>query len=166
MKTKLFLIAALVIAFAFISCSEDNAVNDNKNEEEIISLAGTKWKLVGFFDVEKNELTEAEPKDCEECYTLTFHTDTTFSGRTTTNVIGGLAEGKYKIDYITNTLCINWYTTTQVGERGDGELYSQILRKQFLEKNQPFTIENTSPKTLELYYNEGKNYLKYKEIKE
>ena len=39
-------------------------------------LAGTKWKCVGVASVETGEIIrEFEPKDCEECYTLTFKTD-------------------------------------------------------------------------------------------
>ena len=41
------------------------------------SLVNTKWKLVGWMNDETGVLTELEPKDCEECYTLTFDTDST-----------------------------------------------------------------------------------------
>ena len=39
-------------------------------------LANSTWKLVGIFDAETNTLIkELEPTHCEECYTLTFNTD-------------------------------------------------------------------------------------------
>ncbi|MDR1918421.1 MAG: hypothetical protein LBQ65_02100 [Tannerellaceae bacterium] len=47
-------------------------------------LAGTKWKLGGFLDVKTGKLTVVEPRDCEECYKLTFDTDSTASGRSIT----------------------------------------------------------------------------------
>jgi hypothetical protein len=44
-----------------------------------ISLEGTKWKLAGVVDVETGVLRDLEPKDCTECYTLTFDTNHTAS---------------------------------------------------------------------------------------
>jgi len=38
-------------------------------------LTGTKWKLEGIYDSYSKELKILEPKDCEECFTLTFITD-------------------------------------------------------------------------------------------
>ena len=40
-------------------------------------LTGTKWKLVGIVDSPSKKLTAVEPTDCEECYTITFDTDST-----------------------------------------------------------------------------------------
>ena len=40
-------------------------------------LKDTKWKLVGKVNGKTGVLKELEPKDCEECYTLTFGTDYT-----------------------------------------------------------------------------------------
>ena len=39
-------------------------------------LKGTSWKFAGIIDTLTGELEELEPKDCEECYTLTFVTNT------------------------------------------------------------------------------------------
>ena len=41
------------------------------------SLINTKWKLNGIVDVETGTVTELEPKECRDCYTLSFGTDYT-----------------------------------------------------------------------------------------
>ncbi|MDR0567129.1 MAG: hypothetical protein LBG47_08875 [Prevotellaceae bacterium] len=46
-------------------------------KDEITSLAGTKWKLTGFVDATTNASTTPMPKDCKECFTLTFDTEYT-----------------------------------------------------------------------------------------
>lgn len=55
----------LIMASCFFSCKKDTPLKD------------TKWKLVGIMDVQTGALKELEPKDCEECYTLTFNTENT-----------------------------------------------------------------------------------------
>ncbi|MCL1936913.1 MAG: hypothetical protein FWF52_00775 [Candidatus Azobacteroides sp.] len=41
-------------------------------------LAGTQWSLVGSIDAETGELTEYQhPKECNDCYSLDFDTDST-----------------------------------------------------------------------------------------
>jgi hypothetical protein len=39
------------------------------------TLRGTGWKLSGMVDVQTGVLTELEPKDCVNCYSLMFHGD-------------------------------------------------------------------------------------------
>jgi hypothetical protein len=68
-KVYFFLLAMCLIGMA---CKEDKS----KKEEES-SSKNTKWKLVGIMNMNTGILQELEPKDCEECYTLTFDTDTT-----------------------------------------------------------------------------------------
>ncbi|MDR1199497.1 MAG: hypothetical protein LBK94_10910 [Prevotellaceae bacterium] len=63
----------LLLAGMVLSCGKDN-------EKENVSLKGTKWKLEGIVDAKTGILTELEPKDCEECYTLTFDTDISAHG--------------------------------------------------------------------------------------
>ena len=41
------------------------------------SLINTKWKLTGIVDAKTGAVTELGPKDCRECYTLSFGTDYT-----------------------------------------------------------------------------------------
>jgi hypothetical protein len=57
--------------------------SDNE-KQDIIPLRGTSWKLAGFVDVGTGVLTVPEPQDCKECYTLTFDTDYTATGRSIT----------------------------------------------------------------------------------
>ena len=128
-----------------------------KNTLQETDLQGTKWKLIGIVDTQIGDLTELEPKDCDECYTLAFDTDDTFSGQLADNIMFG----KYKVDYETDVLC---FTEIAVSEMlsiwGEYEiLYWQILRK-----IRYFTIEDIYPKILHLYYNDGKDYLKLKKI--
>ena len=56
--------------------------NGNGNDttypnDTIYLLEGTKWKLMGIVNDQTSVLEELKPKDCEECYTLTFDTDST-----------------------------------------------------------------------------------------
>jgi hypothetical protein len=91
MKIKLFLIAALVAAFAFTSCSEDNTVNENGKENEN-PLVGT-WEWILKENISNNEITPADNKtilnifaldtilDSEQKYAVTyevFSADTLF----------------------------------------------------------------------------------------
>ena len=88
MKTKIFKFAALllIVAGSFYNC-QSNDENNNEapdvtrpegqdGDGTTLSLMGSKWKLVGIVDPE-DALQVLEPKDCEECYTLTFDTDYT-----------------------------------------------------------------------------------------
>ena len=159
------------VNISFISYNENGIIKDinfvvSFSDEVMnstdVSLKGTTWKLVGIVDVKTDDLTELEPKDCVGCYTLSFDTDDTFRGLTTSNVI----MGNYEIDYRIHTLRFSNTEGTEVGEVGDGYLYIQILWSLFVPKNQPFTVKNTFPKILYLYYNDGKNCLMYKEVKQ
>ena len=68
MKTKVIktITILLVLAACLASCSKD-----------ITSLEGTKWKLTGFVDATTGVLTTPIPKDCKNCFTLTFDTEYT-----------------------------------------------------------------------------------------
>jgi len=66
-KTKNIVLLAGICAAVLLAAG----CNDDKNV-----LANTKWKLVGIVNTETGEIKELEPKDCEECYTLTFTTGT------------------------------------------------------------------------------------------
>jgi hypothetical protein len=62
-------IAILLILAGVVACGKEE-------NNEINTLKGTKWKLAGIVDA-TGKLTELEPKDCEQCYTLEFDTDST-----------------------------------------------------------------------------------------
>jgi len=132
----------------FINGAQVYCYNDNTLAK--VNLGGSKWKLIGIVDVQTGDLAELEPKDCDECYTIAFNTDNTFEGRTTSNII----MGNYEIDYSTHNLRFANIGGTEVGEVGEGYKYAEILWK-----IQSFTTKDTY---LNLYYNDNKNYLKYK----
>ena len=131
-----------------------------KNTLLEINLQGTKWKLIGIVDIQTGVLTELEPRDCNECYTITFDTDGTFSGVTSNNVIN---YANYVIDYNTEMFYITDIVGTEMGEEGNGYLYSQILWK--IQSFKVWEVQSKVKGTcLYLYYNESNNYLKYKKI--
>jgi len=151
MKKKILTLVIFlsVLAGSFSACKE-------KIDNDITFLEGSSWKLVGIVDSQTSVLTEFEPKDCNECYIIVFDTDSTFSGQTTSNIFWG----DYEIDYNTHTLRFANMIGTEVGEYGDGYKYGEILNK-----IHAFKVSSTTyPRMLHLYYNDGKNYLKYKEI--
>jgi hypothetical protein len=45
------------------------------------TLRGTKWKLTGMVNTQTGGVKELEPKNCDECYTLTFWGDFVISSR-------------------------------------------------------------------------------------
>jgi len=124
------------------------------NKEEKDLLINTKWKLVGFVDVEIGEIKEAEPTsvECENCYTLTFKKYQKWEGRSSSNSM----EGKYKINYNKHNICLfnGKGFMTEVGEFSDGNLYVKSLRQVDF-----FSIQENE---LKLYYNNKQNYLLYK----
>ena len=159
MKNICYILLAICLIGVGCERYEPTTDNDINGNDTILctSLGDTEWKLVGIVDVETDTLIkELEPKECEECYTIAFDTDSTFSGRTTINLI---MCGKYEFDYDTCMYRISGYIITEAGESGDGYLYCQIFVK-----NQYFTVKDTYPRTLHLHYNDGKNYLRYKKI--
>ena len=147
------------MAGGFSACKEEPK-EEPKEPKDTSSLVNTKWKLIGIVDVETDSLTEPEPKpnDYDKFYTLTFDTDSTFSGQATNNRIIPF-HSKYEIDYVTRTLLFTAIVTTEAMDLGDGELYRKILKK-----IQSFTINNVHPRQLHLYYDDSKKYLKYNEV--
>ena len=77
MKTLRFTAILLFAAGMFFSCKNTNDDDQTTltNGTDLI-LKGTKWKLAGITDP-TGSLKVLEPKDCAECYTLTFETDST-----------------------------------------------------------------------------------------
>ena len=95
-KVTLFLLCVVsALFFMASSCGKQNSVSDENSEVSITRngeeeeeggndadkgdypLKGTQWKLVGRFDAYKDQLITLGPKNCEECYTLWFDTNTT-----------------------------------------------------------------------------------------
>ncbi|WP_160150033.1 META domain-containing protein [Parabacteroides sp. Marseille-P3160] len=140
----------LLITLSFLSLFEIGGCDDSDkfSEPELLKT----WKLVGFGTTENNEIQTVKPEDCEECYTLTFHEDGTFSGQTSTNQV----TGKYKISYQDKELKILNLGGTEINELYDGKLYVESLLK----------VESYSitERGLELYYNSKKQFLLFKPI--
>jgi hypothetical protein len=154
MKTKFLILSGIL--FLSTGCSnigdlfnENNAANAEINENSDISLEDTQWKLSGITDVETNEIKALEPKDCEDCYTLKFESDSIAIGKSSSN-------GVYVELLNANSLRIG--TMTEIAERGDGNLFSDIINQEI----ESYLLEDYK---LKIFYNEGKNYLLYEPIK-
>jgi len=127
---------------------------------EKITLQGS-WKLIGIVDVQSGELKVLEPKDCDACYTLIFYSDNTFGGRTIKNSLWG----KYEIDYKTSTLKIIESVQSEIAESKEAELFTNLLIILCYTNTQSFfTVVNTHPRILHIYYPDGNKYNKYKKI--
>ncbi|MDR0559846.1 MAG: META domain-containing protein [Prevotellaceae bacterium] len=145
MNLKILKYAAIILLLArtMIACE------DEKKDGNPV-LKGTSWKLIGFMDVEPGKLRKAEPEDCQRCYTITFDTDTTFSGLASSN----LMHGYYKIDYQTTYMQIVCGTTTEVIPYFDEEIFVETMNLVL-----SFSLQNDE---LRLYYKDKKNYLLFK----
>jgi hypothetical protein len=141
------LLATIFLLSILYGCSEINGNNDPSQ-----SLESTKWKLASIVDTETGTLKELEPKDCEECYVLTFDTDSSFLTFSSTNELGG----GYIADYETYSFQVTCFGGTKVGEIGDGQLYARLFGEGLI---QSFSV---SKNELRLYYNDNKNYLLFK----
>ncbi|MDR1792508.1 MAG: hypothetical protein LBR36_03580, partial [Bacteroidales bacterium] len=82
-------------------------------------LAGTKWKLEGIVNEQTGEMQILVPTDCEECYTLEFDTDSTDTGKSTTN--------EQLFDFNSASIFIGTTKINEIGE--DGNLYYDLLFK-------------------------------------
>jgi len=84
---KIFAAQKLVVVITVIACLLCGLSCNNKMNEQPTSLKGTKWKLAGIVDEETGDLKVLEPKDCADCYTLTFDTDYTANVRVVENTL-------------------------------------------------------------------------------
>ena len=117
--------------------------------EENSILQGTKWKLEGIVDTQTGILTELEPNDCDECYSFTFNTDSTATGRSTSNELGVKLKPVVRIFLMTYALGTDFY------------LEDAIL---FCNAIDTIISYELSGNYLKFYYNNGENYLKFKKI--
>jgi hypothetical protein len=113
-----------------------------------MELTGTKWKLAAFVDIQTGESIEPEPKDCSNCYTLEFNSDTTVIGQSVLNEL-----------YLTVTpSSIIGLGMTKIGDYhiGNVQLLYDALR-----------VNNTyeySKNELKIYYDDKNKYLSYKPL--
>lgn len=111
------------------------------DENQGISLTGTKWKLAGFANVTNGIIKTPEP-DSENHYWIIFNDDNTLSGKSSTNELVGNYEANYKAE----TIRITNLGGTKIGELLDGELFVKNLQSVYY-----FSVQKTS---LQLYYSE------------
>ncbi|MDR2126333.1 MAG: hypothetical protein LBP63_05855 [Prevotellaceae bacterium] len=133
--------AILLILAGVVACGKENENN------EINTLKGTKWKLAGIVDAKTGVLKELEPKDCEQCYTLTFDTDSTAWGKSVLNTMYiRLLPKPY----------INIMTEIDDSDNGDVQLFYDAIK----------TVDTykVGKNELQFFYNKKKNYLLYKLI--
>ena len=151
MRKSLNLVSAVIVyALVAVGCEENNPskINEQTTLQSGETLAGTKWKLVGFYDTETKTFKEAEPTDCESCYRLEFDTDSTVTGFT----YGNIADGEYEINYFSkNIKFIRFGSITFVAELFDSKLYVDAMNKV-----NSFSFTETE---LKLFYNDKNNYL-------
>ncbi|MDR2868638.1 MAG: META domain-containing protein [Bacteroidales bacterium] len=118
--------------------------------EEQKILENTKWKLECFGNVEIGEEKDVDPKDCTECYTLSFNADGKLFAHSFSNELSGL----YSIDSKKFTISLKDIIGTKIGEYFDGIKYTDALNTVT-----SFSLEEN--KNLVLYYNNKKNYLQF-----
>jgi hypothetical protein len=123
-------------------------LEDLPNDSSGLGLKGTRWKLKGFVDVATGELTEAEPKECEGCYTILFVSDSKGCASSVMNQIN--------LDLLEENI---FGARTKIGDEhnGNAKLFYDAI----------FTAHSFQHESneLKIFYNDKKNYLLYKVIK-
>jgi len=159
-KTLALLAGVCVAILLAAGCGNEKDVAGNGNkpstpQEE--SLANTKWKLVGIVNAETGEIKELEPKDCEECYTLTFDKEYTAIAH---SIIWDSRVDLLNLnppEIITDDLRLELYEK-------DGEYYTggdQFHKAILCAESYVITSEE-----LKLYFARGEYYLLFKPFKE
>jgi len=105
------------------------------------------WKLVGFVSAD-GTLREVNPKDCDQCYTISFLKDGRLTGRTISN------EAIARYQFNGHNISISDFGMTKVGEYGDSKTYIEALRRS--------TRYELVSGRLRLYYNNNTDYLLFK----
>ena len=139
---KYFLFTVFCAVFCF-------ACKSNNENETLSSLKGTQWKLAGIVDSQTGKLTVLEPTDCEECYTLTFDTDSTASVHVITST--------FKLDLSNLNPYVNFEDILRY-EQYNGENYEINTFCNNVIAAASFIVDS---KQLRLY-NLGGNYLLFK----
>lgn len=129
--TKIAAVAILILSLTSCDDSDDISVicdvcdDAPIIDDEEISLVGTSWKLVGVVDVTTETLNNIVPDEveCEGCYTLTFHTDTTFSNYSAMS----RGTGNYSANYLSQTIFITNYTIDLFHESGYGNSWMAVF---------------------------------------
>ena len=165
MKSKILIMTALLCFIGFSSCDDGD-----KPKKPTNPLAETSWKLVGYFDVESNELIkEFEPNDCENCYMIKFESDTIKHN------LGNSCDvnSDFCLFYTYKIIDESTFEILGVGYR-TGHPYCNVFLNEDVKffvsvfLNTPHCIDGLfqlKENSLKLYCNDRKNYLLYKEVK-
>jgi len=155
--------AAAVLSFAVVGCDDSGKVAGNNGSDGYSppsadsylhkapaeKLLEKKWKTIGAVDVKTGALTQFEPKDCQECYTLTYLNDSLFASYSSAN------NGFGTYNYEGHNVQVTEHFATEVMEIGDGIQWNDVLMRVDF-----FTLLE---KELRLYYNDKQNYLLLKQ---
>ena len=145
MKKKILIITTLLCLVGVASACKNSNEPTLQNGE---SLVGTTWKLVGYFDIEKNELVEADPTT-----SLRFLDTSLYIFGLVVDAIGYTRNTLYFKIYEDNK--IQFLGGTRVDDSHNGNL---ILFYDALKSLETFKVENDK---LIIYYNSNKKYLLY-----
>ena len=139
-KTILLIVITLYVLAGGMGCEK---------KEPIITDIFHTWKLEGFGDTSDNSFKNAEPKDCEECFVITFYADSTFRGRSIINLLA-----KSFIMSGNNLSFPGGVLSTYVQEiSGDGTRFTDSLKKV-----NKYSIEKSK---LKLFYSDNEYLLFY-----
>jgi len=158
---NLFLMLILLSGFIFIAagCSDDkDLLQGGKNPQNHL-LSGS-WMFAAFVDVESG--TSRPPSD-DDGTTLTmnisFAVDSAIiSGNSRNNQLRGYYVIDYNKDFIYNLPEFNVWTITEVNEWGDSQLFLEEINKVH-----GYIVAESIPMQLNLFYNDGKNILRFVE---
>lgn len=145
MKTKTALLVMIATLLFGVGC-EKKTPADNK-------IIGS-WKCIGFGNAETNNFKDIEPKNCDKCYTITFNTDGTLIGHTSTNNMNG----GYVAETSAKTIKITRFGGTKINELLDGNEYVKAI-------NQINSYLITSEGNLQFFYENQSKYLLFELIK-
>jgi len=172
-NTKLLLFALAVLAF--VGCDGKEPVRPEEGKKPPVGIL---WELVGFFDVEKNELIEADrqflnesngemySRYCEtfSCYLVEFYGNRFYQGSHSERypmfagkMVRGGFRGGYVIDYAKSTIKITVSNRDLVEDFDDAEKYLSHLKR-----IQAFELKDSTE--LKLYYNDHMNYLLFRSL--
>ena len=136
MKTKTILFTAIVILLLIgVGGCETESTDNN-----VKSIIGT-WKLEGFGNTSNKSFKEANPKDCEECFVVTFNSDNSFFGKSSINALSS--------NYVLSDFNLSFpkgIIATEIAENGDGSRFTEAFGTVFR-----YSIEKSK---LKLFYSE------------
>lgn len=156
-KSKILSCFLLIIITTLVACDENepgtislNQIKKNASYSDL-SFTDTKWKLIGFVNANNNTIKIAQPEN-DYSYVLTFYSDGTFQGKTSTNQV----LGKYEINSKTGVLKIVQFGGTEINELQDGKYYVDALLS-----IDAYAIKERG---LELYYDNKDYYLLFEPL--